>query len=62
MPHRSPSHWCLTHPIVSDVEARPDGHPTSGGFLPLVPLPRRMWRAARSHFIEPLRVGDLAEP
>jgi 3-methylfumaryl-CoA hydratase len=36
----------------------PDGHPTRGGFLPPVPLPRRMWAGGEIEFIEPLRVGD----
>jgi 3-methylfumaryl-CoA hydratase len=35
-----------------------DGHPTRGGFLPPVPLPRRMWAGGELEFIEPLRVGD----
>ncbi|MGC2781762.1 MAG: MaoC family dehydratase N-terminal domain-containing protein, partial [Bradyrhizobium sp.] len=38
----------------------PDGHPTRGGFLPPVPLPRRMWAGGEVQFIDPLRVGDLA--
>ena len=36
----------------------PDGHPTRGGFLPPVPLPRRMWAGGELEFFEPLRVGD----
>ena len=36
----------------------PDGHPTRGGFLPPVPLPRRMWAGGEIEFLEPLRVGD----
>ena len=36
----------------------PDGHPTRGGFLPPVPLPRRMWAGGEMSFREPLRVGD----
>jgi len=38
----------------------PDGHPTRGGFLPPVPLPRRMWAGGELEFIDPLRVGDEA--
>ena len=41
-------HFCLAQPIVPLDGAGPDGHPKRGGFLPPVPLPRRMWRAARS--------------
>jgi len=39
-------------------ELGPDGHPTRGGFLPPVPLPRRMWAGGELEFFEPLRVGD----
>jgi 3-methylfumaryl-CoA hydratase len=39
----------------------PDGHPTRGGFLPPVPLPRRMWAGGEIEFVEPLRVGDEAK-
>jgi 3-methylfumaryl-CoA hydratase len=35
-----------------------DGHPARGGFLPPVPLPRRMWAGGQIEFIDPLRVGD----
>ena len=39
----------------------PDGHPTRGGFLPPVPLPRRMWAGGEIEFFDPLRVGDEAD-
>jgi 3-methylfumaryl-CoA hydratase len=35
-----------------------DGHPTRGGFLPPVPLPRRMWAGGELEFFDTLRVGD----
>jgi 3-methylfumaryl-CoA hydratase len=35
-----------------------DGHPRRGGFLPPVPLPRRMWAGGRLAFEHPLQVGD----
>ena len=35
-----------------------DGHPQRGGFLPPVPLPRRMWAGGRLDFHHPLQVGD----
>ena len=38
----------------------PDGHPTRGGFLPPVPLPRRMWAGGELEFLDSLRVGDEA--
>jgi 3-methylfumaryl-CoA hydratase len=37
----------------------PDGHPARGGFLPPVPLPRRMWAGGRLEFIDAVRVGDV---
>ncbi|MGB3274115.1 MAG: MaoC family dehydratase N-terminal domain-containing protein, partial [Xanthobacteraceae bacterium] len=36
----------------------PDGHPARGGFLPPVPLPRRMWAGGQLEFIDAMRVGD----
>jgi 3-methylfumaryl-CoA hydratase len=45
------------------LEARPagalgrDGHPRKGGFLPPVPLPRRMWAGGRFRFLAPLTLG-----
>src|SRR5258707_1884073 len=35
-----------------------DGHPTRGGFLPPVLLPRRMWAGGELEFFDALRVGD----
>jgi 3-methylfumaryl-CoA hydratase len=36
-----------------------DGHPAKGGFLPPVPLPRRMWAGGSFTFHEDLRVGEI---
>jgi 3-methylfumaryl-CoA hydratase len=52
-------HWCLGQPVFPQEQLGPDGHPTRGGFLPPVPLPRRMWAGGEVTFIDPLRVGDL---
>ncbi|THD59466.1 MAG: protein dehydratase [Bradyrhizobium sp.] len=52
------AHWCLAQPVYPMSELGPDGHPTRGGFLPPVPLPRRMWAGGELEFLEPLRVGD----
>src|SRR5215204_5408928 len=52
------THWCLAQPVFPMSMLGPDGHPTRGGFLPPVPLPRRMWAAGEIQFVEPLRVGD----
>jgi hypothetical protein len=39
-------------------EIGPDGHAKRGGFLPPVPLPRRMWAGSQFEFRAPVRVGD----
>jgi 3-methylfumaryl-CoA hydratase len=54
-------HWCLAQPVFPMSELGPDGHPTRGGFLPPVPLPRRMWAGGELEFLDPLRVGDEAK-
>ena len=53
-------HWCLAQPVFPMSMLGPDGHPTRGGFLPPVPLPRRMWAGGEIEFLQPLRVGDEA--
>lgn len=52
-------HWCFFTPTVPQSQIDPDGHPKRGGFLPPVPLPRRMWAGGRLSFHAPLRVGDI---
>jgi 3-methylfumaryl-CoA hydratase len=54
------THWCLGQPVYPMSELGPDGHPTRGGFLPPVPLPRRMWAGGELQFVDALRVGDVA--
>ena len=51
-------HWLLCPPIAPWRELGPDGHPARGGFLPPVPLPRRMWAGSTIELHEALRVGD----
>ena len=51
-------HWCLAPAIAPESELGPDGHPTRGGFLPPVPLPRRMWAGGVVDFADRLRLGD----
>jgi 3-methylfumaryl-CoA hydratase len=51
-------HWCLAPAVYPMSELGPDGHPTRGGFLPPVPLPRRMWAGGELEFLDLLRVGD----
>lgn len=51
-------HWCLAQPVFPMSMLGLDGHPTRGGFLPPVPLPRRMWAGGEIEFLQPLRVDD----
>ena len=51
-------HWCLAQPVFAMSMLSADGHPTRGGFVPPVPLPRRMWAGGELQFFDPLRVGD----
>jgi 3-methylfumaryl-CoA hydratase len=50
-------HWCLAPPAVPSDALGPDGHPARGGFLPPVPLPRRMWAGGKLEFHHPLGIG-----
>ena len=52
------AHWCYFLPSAPQHELGVDGHPQRGGFLPPVPLPRRMWAGGRLHFDRPLRIGE----
>ena len=51
------AHWLYFLPTYRQSEAGPDGHAARGGFLPPVPLPRRMWAGSRLEFPRPMRVG-----
>lgn len=51
-------HWMFFNPAAPASELGPDGHPQRGGFLPPVPLPRRMWAGGRLMFQRPLHVGE----
>jgi len=51
-------HWLYFLPLARQSELGPDGHSRRGGFLPPVPLPRRMWAGGRFEFRQPLRVGE----
>ncbi|MEI6734669.1 MAG: MaoC family dehydratase N-terminal domain-containing protein [Comamonadaceae bacterium] len=53
-------HWLYFLPKQRQSEIGPDGHPRRGGFLPPVPLPRRMWAGGRLRWLpeNPLLVGD----
>jgi len=51
-------HWLYFLPIVAQAQLGEDGHPKRGGFLPSVPLPRRMWAGGNLTFHQPLHIGD----
>ncbi|MET1115377.1 MAG: MaoC family dehydratase N-terminal domain-containing protein [Comamonas sp.] len=51
-------HWLYFLPMARQSEIGPDGHPKRGGFLPPVPLPRRMWAGSQIEFLAPLRAGQ----
>jgi 3-methylfumaryl-CoA hydratase len=51
-------HWLYFLEAKRASELGRDGHPRRGGFLPPVPLPRRMWAGGCIEFKRPLRIGD----
>jgi 3-methylfumaryl-CoA hydratase len=54
-------HWLYFLPGARQSELGPDGHPRRGGFLPPVPLPRRMWAGGRLVWHAPLHVGEAVQ-
>ena len=50
-------HWCLCLPEAATADLDGDGHPKRGGFLPPVPLPRRMWASSKVEFHAPIVAG-----
>lgn len=53
-------HWLYFLPLHRLSESGRDGHAAKGGFLPPVPLPRRMWAGSRFRFLRPLTIGAEA--
>lgn len=51
-------HWLYFLPLHKQSEIGADGHAKRGGFLPPVPLPRRMWAGSRIEFHAPVRAGQ----
>lgn len=51
-------HWALAPAIVKSSLLGKDSHPAKGGFLPPVPLPRRMWAGCQTKFFKPLFIGN----
>lgn len=54
-------HWLYFLPLHRARDIGPDGHARRGGFLPPVPLPRRMWAGSRFEFLAPLHVGERVQ-
>jgi 3-methylfumaryl-CoA hydratase len=53
-------HWMYFWSVAAQSSLGDDGHPQRGGFLPPVPLPRRMWAGGRLRFDAPLALGAEA--
>jgi len=51
-------HWLYFLHVYRHSDTDVDGHLMRGGFLPPVPLPRRMWAAGRIEFLSLARVGQ----
>ena len=51
-------HWLYFWNVQPPEGLGTDGHPAKGGFLPPVPLPRRMWAGGRLRFEKPLHLGE----
>ncbi|HEY1152228.1 MAG TPA: MaoC family dehydratase N-terminal domain-containing protein [Pseudolabrys sp.] len=51
-------HWLYFWNVQPPAGLGVDGHPAKGGFLPPVPLPRRMWAGGRLKFHKPLILGE----
>jgi 3-methylfumaryl-CoA hydratase len=55
------AHWAFFLDVVDRAALGEDGHPARGGFMPPVPLPRRMFSASAIRFIGPLVLGAAGE-
>ena len=51
-------HWLYFLPSPQQSELGDDGHAKRGGFLPPVPLPRRMWAAGQFEFFHDLMLDE----
>ncbi len=51
-------HWAYFLTALPADQLGRDGHPKRGGFLPPVPLPRRMSAGGSFTFFSPLRIGE----
>ncbi|MCC6245885.1 MAG: MaoC family dehydratase N-terminal domain-containing protein [Gemmatimonadaceae bacterium] len=53
-------HWFYFLPTAPQSQLSEDGHPQRGGFMPPIPLPRRMFAGSRMTFHAPLRLAASA--
>src|SRR6478609_7307223 len=54
-------HWAYFIDPHRQSEIAEDGHVARGGFVPPVPLPRRMFAGAQLSFPRPLLIGQTAK-
>ena len=54
-------HWLYFLPMHAQSDIGEDGHAKRGGFMPPVPLPRRMWAGSELAFHQPLLIGDTLQ-
>ncbi|CUH62316.1 hypothetical protein TG4357_00004 [Thalassovita gelatinovora] len=50
-------HWLHFQDPCPQGQLGPDGHPARGGFIPPIPLPRRMWAGSRLQSLAPMHIG-----
>ncbi len=53
-------HWLYFHEAVPNDALGIEGHAKLGGFMPPIPLPRRMWAGGSLYFERPLPIGAKA--
>lgn len=51
-------HWLHFWEPRTPAQTGADGHPARGGFLPPIPLPRRMWAGGELEFLQLLHFGE----
>src|SRR5690606_30908972 len=54
-------HWLFHLPDARQSTIAGDGHPATGGFLPALPFPRRMWAGSRITFHAAIPLEQQAE-
>ena len=50
-------HWLFHSTDARQSQLGADGHPQKGGFMPPIPLPRRMWAGSRIRFLKSIGIG-----